>query len=62
MSIQKAGAGRAGSMGNGIAQACAMLGLDAVMVDISGNLVEKGIAAAAAGRLDRETGHLAYRL
>ncbi len=42
----------AGTMGNGIAQACAVSGIDVVMVDISEAAVQKGIATVA-GSLDR---------
>ena len=39
-------------MGNGIAQACAVSGIDVVMVDISEATVQKGLATVA-GSLDR---------
>jgi len=42
----------AGTMGNGIAQACAVAGIPVVMVDISQPAVDKGLAAVA-GSLDR---------
>ena len=42
----------AGTMGNGIAQACAVAGLQAVMVDVSQAAVDKGLATVA-GSLDR---------
>jgi 3-hydroxybutyryl-CoA dehydrogenase len=42
----------AGTMGNGIAQACAVSGINVVMVDISEAAVAKGIAAVS-GSLDR---------
>ncbi len=42
----------AGTMGNGIAQACAVSGIDVVMVDISMDAVNKGIATVS-GSLDR---------
>ena len=42
----------AGTMGNGIAQACATSGIDVVMVDISDAAVAKGVATVA-GSLDR---------
>ena len=44
MSIQTVGIVGAGTMGNGIAQACAVAGLKAVMVDISQAAVDKGLA------------------
>ncbi|MBO4119237.1 3-hydroxybutyryl-CoA dehydrogenase [Cupriavidus gilardii] len=52
MTIQTVGIIGAGTMGNGIAQACAAVGLDVVMVDISQAAVDKGIATIA-GSLDR---------
>lgn len=52
MAIRKVGIIGAGTMGNGIAQACAVVGLDVVMVDISDAAVQKGIATVA-GSLDR---------
>ena len=52
MSIQKVGVVGAGTMGNGIAQACAVVGIDVVMVDISDAAVQKGLATVA-GSLDR---------
>jgi 3-hydroxybutyryl-CoA dehydrogenase len=42
----------AGTMGNGIAQACAVAGLEVVMLDVNAAAVEHGIAAIA-GSLDR---------
>jgi len=52
MAIRIVGIVGAGTMGNGIAQACAVAGLDVVMVDISDAAVQKGIATVA-GSLDR---------
>ncbi|CAH0443049.1 3-hydroxybutyryl-CoA dehydrogenase [Ralstonia pseudosolanacearum] len=52
MAIQTVGVVGAGTMGNGIAQACAMAGLDVVMADISEAAVQKGLATVA-GSLDR---------
>jgi len=52
MSIQTIGIIGAGTMGNGIAQACAVAGLRAVMVDISETAVQKGLATIA-GSLER---------
>jgi 3-hydroxybutyryl-CoA dehydrogenase len=52
MAIQSIGIIGAGTMGNGIAQACAVSGLNVVMVDISDAAVEKGLATIAAS-LDR---------
>lgn len=52
MTIHTVGIIGAGTMGNGIAQACAVVGLDVVMVDISQAAVDKGIATIA-GSLDR---------
>ncbi|WP_342131278.1 3-hydroxybutyryl-CoA dehydrogenase [Hydrogenophaga sp. OTU3427] len=50
--IQTVGIIGAGTMGNGIAQACAVSGLSVVMVDINEAAVQKGIATVA-GSLDR---------
>jgi len=43
-SIQTVGIVGAGTMGNGIAQACAVKGIQAVMVDINQAAVDKGLA------------------
>jgi 3-hydroxybutyryl-CoA dehydrogenase len=51
-SIQTVGIIGAGTMGNGIAQACATCGLDVVMVDINQAAVDKGMATIS-GSLDR---------
>ena len=50
--IQTIGIIGAGTMGNGIAQACATSGLSVVMVDINEAAVQKGLATVA-GSLDR---------
>ena len=52
MAIQKVGIVGAGTMGNGIAQACSVAGIDVVMVDISEQAVAKGLATVA-GSLER---------
>lgn len=52
MSITTVGIIGAGTMGNGIAQACAVSGINVVMVDISDAAVAKGIATVASS-LDR---------
>ena len=52
MGIQTVGVIGAGTMGNGIAQACAVAGIEVVMVDISDAAVQKGLATVA-GSLDR---------
>ena len=52
VSIQTVGIVGAGTMGNGIAQACAVAGIAVVMVDISEAAVQKGLATVA-GSLDR---------
>lgn len=52
MTIKTVGIIGAGTMGNGIAQACAVSGLDVAMVDISDAAVAKGIATVS-GSLDR---------
>ena len=50
--IRKIGVIGAGTMGNGIAQACATAGLQAVMIDVAETSVERGMAAVATS-LDR---------
>ncbi|MGI4779991.1 MAG: 3-hydroxybutyryl-CoA dehydrogenase [Janthinobacterium lividum] len=52
MAIQTVGIIGAGTMGNGIAQACAVAGVDVVMVDIAQAAVDKGLTNVA-GSLDR---------
>lgn len=52
MSIQRVGVIGAGTMGNGIAQACAVKGIAVVMVDIQQAAVDKGIATVSSS-LDR---------
>ena len=52
MAIQTVGIIGAGTMGNGIAQACAVAGVNVVMVDIAQAAVDKGVATVA-GSLDR---------
>ncbi|WP_268989223.1 3-hydroxybutyryl-CoA dehydrogenase [Cupriavidus necator] len=52
MAIKTVGIVGAGTMGNGIVQACAVVGLNVVMVDISDAAVQKGLATVA-GSLDR---------
>jgi 3-hydroxybutyryl-CoA dehydrogenase len=47
MSITTVGIIGAGTMGNGIAQACAVSGIQVIMVDISDAAVAKGIATVA---------------
>jgi 3-hydroxybutyryl-CoA dehydrogenase len=45
--IQRVGVIGAGTMGNGIAQACAAVGIDAVMLDVQEAAVLRGLAAIA---------------
>jgi 3-hydroxybutyryl-CoA dehydrogenase len=52
MNIQTIGVIGAGTMGNGIAQACAVSGLNVVMVDIDEAAVQRGLGAVSAS-LDR---------
>ena len=52
MTIQTVGVIGAGTMGNGIAQTCAVAGLNVVMVDISDAAVQKGLANVGSS-LDR---------
>jgi len=47
MTITTVGIIGAGTMGSGIAQACAVAGLDVVLLDVSDTAVEKGIATVA---------------
>ena len=50
--IKTVGVIGAGTMGNGIAQACAVAGIPAIMIDVADAAVQKGAAAIAAS-LDR---------
>ena len=50
--IRKAGVIGAGTMGNGIAQACATSGVPVVMLDVDQRAVDRGVAAIG-GSLDR---------
>jgi len=52
MTINTVGIIGAGTMGSGIAQACAVSGLDVVLVDVSDAAVQKGVATVA-GSLER---------
>jgi 3-hydroxybutyryl-CoA dehydrogenase len=52
MTIQTVGIIGAGTMGNGIAQACAASGIDAVMQDVSEAALERGLKTVSAS-LDR---------
>ena len=52
MTIKKVGIIGAGTMGNGIALACAVVGIPSVMLDISDAAVQKGVATIS-GSLDR---------
>ena len=52
MKIEKVGIIGAGTMGNGIAQACSTSGIEVIMVDVSEAAVEKGLSTIA-GSLDR---------
>jgi 3-hydroxybutyryl-CoA dehydrogenase len=52
MNLGRIGVIGAGTMGNGIAQVCAVAGLQVVMVDISDEAVQRGVKTLA-GSLDR---------
>jgi 3-hydroxybutyryl-CoA dehydrogenase len=52
MDIQRVGVIGAGTMGNGIAQACAAAGIDVVMLDVGQPQVDRGLAAID-GSLER---------
>jgi len=52
MAIETVGIIGAGTMGNGIAQACAVAGIDAIMQDVSEAATEKGLKTVS-GSLDR---------
>ena len=56
MQIERVGVVGAGTMGNGIAQACAVVGIDVVMVDVAQGAVDRGVAAvdASLGRLQKK--------
>jgi len=50
--IHRVGIVGAGTMGNGIAQACAVSGIDAIMIDVAETAVMRGLATIT-GSLDR---------
>jgi len=50
--IRTVGVVGAGTMGNGIAQACAVAGIDAVMIDVADAALQKGVATIG-GSLER---------
>jgi 3-hydroxybutyryl-CoA dehydrogenase len=52
MTIERVGVIGAGTMGNGIAQACAVAGIPVVMVDVEQRAVDRGLATIA-GSLER---------
>ena len=52
MSISRIGVIGAGTMGNGIAQACAVCGIEVAMVDVAQAAVDRGLKAVA-GSLER---------
>jgi 3-hydroxybutyryl-CoA dehydrogenase len=54
--IERVGVIGAGTMGNGIAQACAIAGVDVVMVDVAQAAVERGVATidASLARLQKK--------
>ncbi|MFZ4760724.1 MAG: 3-hydroxyacyl-CoA dehydrogenase NAD-binding domain-containing protein, partial [Burkholderiaceae bacterium] len=52
MMIQTIGVIGAGTMGNGIAQVCAVRGIEVVMVDVAQAAVDRGIATVT-GSLER---------
>ena len=52
MNITTVGIVGAGTMGNGIAQACAVSGINAVMVDIAQGAVDKGLAIKGSTNYD----------
>ena len=52
MQIERVGVIGAGTMGSGIAQACAVAGIDVVMVDVADAAVERGLATIG-GSLER---------
>jgi 3-hydroxybutyryl-CoA dehydrogenase len=56
MEIERVGVIGAGTMGNGIAQACAVAGIGVVMVDVGQAQVERGLAAidASLARLQKK--------
>ncbi|HXR57601.1 MAG TPA: 3-hydroxybutyryl-CoA dehydrogenase [Casimicrobiaceae bacterium] len=56
MQIERVGVVGAGTMGSGIAQACAVAGVDVVMVDVAQAAVDRGLAAidGSLGRLQKK--------
>ena len=56
MQIERVGVIGAGTMGNGIAQACAVAGVDVVMLDVAQSAVDRGLASigGSLGRLEKK--------
>ncbi|MDE2002225.1 MAG: 3-hydroxybutyryl-CoA dehydrogenase [Betaproteobacteria bacterium] len=54
--IERVGVIGAGTMGNGIAQACAMAGIDVVMIDVAHDAIARGLASieASLSRLQKK--------
>ncbi|MBL8332444.1 MAG: 3-hydroxybutyryl-CoA dehydrogenase, partial [Rubrivivax sp.] len=52
MNIQTVGVIGAGTMGNGIAQVCALAGLNVTMIDVNEAAVQRGLATLG-GSLER---------
>ena len=54
--IERVGVIGAGTMGNGIAQACAVAGIDVVMIDVAHDAVARGLATieSSLGRLQKK--------
>ena len=59
--IQTVGIIGAGTMGNGIAQACAVSGIRVVMIDVAQAAVDKGLATIAGSLLIAGAGISAMR-
>ena len=50
MTIKLVGIVGAGTMGNGIAQACAVAGIDALILDVNSAALDKGVATISGSR------------
>jgi 3-hydroxybutyryl-CoA dehydrogenase len=56
MELKKIGVAGAGTMGNGISQACAVAGFEVILTDVAQAQLERAAGMVEAGYLARKTG------